>query len=267
MLYNKRILDNFIEELMRDIIKIIFVVIQPLLMLNVYGESQYDLPDDIDTSETIEVNDCFECTNRKIYNFNKSLDKVLILPTTKVYGAMTFSDWGRTRVNNALQNLYEPNRMINSIFYGKPAGFFTSALRFLLNSTLGLFGTFDPATKLGVKKYDISFREVAAEKLCMKNKSYIILPMLGPSTVRNATALSIDKFLLDPFTFIFPIYGSIARFGLEVISIRHDKKDIIDQITEDSIDEYAMVRGLYYQSSYSKEFDDCCKKGDSKTKK
>ena len=89
---------------MRDIIKIIFVVMQPLLLSNIYADSQYDLPDDIDISQSIEVNDCFECTNRKIYKFNKSLDKVLILPTTKVYGAMTFSDWGRTRVNNALQN-------------------------------------------------------------------------------------------------------------------------------------------------------------------
>ncbi len=246
---------------MRSIIRIFTIVaLISLISTNkTYGNSINDLPDDIDDVEEIKIDDRFECMNRDIYFFNKSVDKVFILPSTKVYAKITINDWGRLRINNALQNLYEPNRMINSIFYGKPAGFFTSALRFLLNSTFGLLGLFDPATKLGIKKYDVSFREVTAEKLCVKNGDYFVIPMLGPSTIRNATALGIDKFVLDPFTFIFPLYATITRFGVEVIATRYDKTEVIDQISQSSLDEYAMVRGLYYQSDKTKEFDHCCK--------
>jgi ABC-type transporter lipoprotein component MlaA len=81
---------------------------------------------------------------------------------------------------------------------------------------------------------------------------------LGPSTVRNAVALGIDKFVLDPFTFIFPLYATMTRFGMELMATRHDKADVIDQISESSLDEYAMVRGLYYQSDKVAEFDYCC---------
>ena len=246
---------------MRSIIRIFTIVaLISLISTNkIYSNSVNDLPDDIDDGEEIKIDDRFECMNRDTYSINKGIDKVLILPSTKVYEKITFNDWGRLRINNALQNLYEPNRMINSIFYGKPAGFFTSALRFLLNSTFGLLGLFDPATKLGIKKYDVSFREVAAEKLCVKNGDYFVIPMLGPSTIRNATALGIDKFALDPFTFIFPLYATMTRFGVEVLAARYDKTEVIDQISQSSLDEYAMVRGLYYQSDKTKEFDHCCK--------
>lgn len=220
--------------------------------------TDYDLPDDIDEVDQIKIDDSLECLNRDTYAVNKGIDKILILPGTKVYEKVIFTDWGRERVTDVLQNLYEPNKMINSIFYGKPAGFFTSALRFLLNSTIGLLGLFDPATKLGIKKYDVSFREVMAEKLCIKNGDYFVIPMLGPSTVRNGAALAIDNFLLDPFTYIFPLYGTITRFGIEIISIRYDKSQVIDQINKASLDEYAMVRGLYYQSDKCKEFHHCC---------
>jgi phospholipid-binding lipoprotein MlaA len=235
-----------------------FAVISCIISSTIYANSDHDLPDDIDAIEEIKIDDKLECMNRDIYALNKSVDKVLVSPVTKVYKTVTVSDWGRKRINNALQNLDEPNRMINSIFYGKPAGFFTSALRFMLNSTFGILGLFDPATKLGIHKYDLSFRKVISEKLCIKRGNYFVIPVLGPSTVRNAVALGIDKFVLDPFTFIFPLYATMTRFGMELMATRHDKADVIDQISESSLDEYAMVRGLYYQSDKVAEFDYCC---------
>lgn len=224
------------------------------------AQSNNDLPDDIDLEDEIKICDRYEKFNRSIFNFNAGFEKLFVDPTTKVYTKITFSDWGRQRVSSALQNLYEPNHMINSVIYGKPAGFFTSALRFLLNSTIGIGGLFDVSTKLGIRKVDFSFREVMAEKMCLKNGTYVMLPAIGPSTTRNTVALGIDKILLDPFSYILPIYGSVIRFGLEVIAFRYDNRDVINQVMSDSVDSYGAVRGLYYQSNNAKEFDDCCKK-------
>lgn len=250
--YNLYIMNNFMK------IFVCFAVISFICPFTIYADLDHDLPNDIDETEDIKINDGLESINRDIYSVNKGFDKVFILPATKVYETVTVSDWGRHRINNALHNLDEPNRMINSIFYGKPAGFFTSALRFLLNSTIGIFGLFDPATKLGIKQYDISFRQIMTEKLCIKKGNYFIIPVLGPSTVRNATALGIDKLALDPFTFIFPLYATMTRFGIELMATRYDKNNVIDQINQSSLDEYAMVRGLYYQSDMVQEFDYCC---------
>ena len=215
-----------------------------------------NMPEDIDFDETemIKMNDKFEKLNRKIFIFNKRFDKVVVDPTTYVYKKITFTQWGRERITHTLQNLYEPNHMLNSIFYRNPSGFFRSGVRFLINSTLGIFGLFDIATKLGIKRYDISFSDVMAGKMCMTNGQYMMIPILGPSTARNTIGLLMDKFILDPFSIMLPFYSSVTRFGLEVISMKYDNQDLMNQIGQDSIDEYAMLRSLYYQSDYAKEF-------------
>ena len=240
--------------------KFFLIVLLCAFEYSVSAGSNNDLPDDIDLEVEIKICDRYEKFNRSIFDFNAGFERLFVDPTTKVYTTVTFSDWGRERISNALQNLYEPNHMINSIFYRKPAGFFTSALRFLLNSTIGIGGLFDVSTKLGIKKVDFTFREVMAEKMCLKNGTYVMLPALGPSTTRNTIALGIDKIALDPFSYILPIYGSVIRFGLEVIAFRYDNRDVINQIMNDSVDSYSAVRGLYFQSNNAKEFDDCCKK-------
>lgn len=222
-----------------------------------YGISDEDMPDDIDTDDSVcnvKFDDRFEKFNRDVFAFNKGIDKVGIKPATKVYKKITFSEWGRKRVSNALKNLNEPNHMINSILYANPAGFFKSGVRFLINSTVGLFGLFDVASKLGVKKNDISFADVMAGRMCVKNGPYLMIPVLGPSTARNASGLAVDKFILDPFSLIMPFHTTALRFGLEIVSTRSEKGAIMKQISEDSIDDYAMLRSLYYQSEYTKEF-------------
>lgn len=220
----------------------------------VANTSDYDMPNDIEINDELEINDRFEKFNRKVFEFNKGVNKLLIPPATQAYEKITVTNWGRQRVRNILHNLYEPNRMINSMLYVNPAGFFKSGLRFVMNSTLGLGGLFDVATKLGVPRYDIDFSDVMAERMCIKNGPYIMLPILGPSTARNTAGLVINRVILDPFSYILPVYGSLMRLSIEIISVRHEKRAILNQISHDSVDEYAMLRGLYYQSTAVKEF-------------
>jgi phospholipid-binding lipoprotein MlaA len=233
------------------------LIIAIILTLNTQCSAlDNDLPDDIelDTSEAIKINDKFEKTNRKVFQFNKGTDKVVIDPATEAYKYVTFSQLARQSIDNALKNLYEPNHMINSIFYLNPAGFFRSGVRFLINSTIGLAGLFDVATKLGVQRYDIGFSDIMAGRMCIKNGPYLMLPILGPSTVRNGSGLLIDKLLLDPFSFIFPFWGTAARFGIELISTKEQMKPLMQQISQDSIDPYTTLKSYYYQSDYVKEF-------------
>jgi phospholipid-binding lipoprotein MlaA len=229
-----------------------------VLSFNVaYGVSDEDMPDDIDVDDTtsnVKFDDRLEKINREIFAFNKGVDKIGIRPATKVYRKITFSEWGRQRVSDALNNLDEPNRMINSIFYANPAGFFKSGVRFLINSTIGVLGLFDVAEKLGVKRNDISFSDVMAGRMCIKNGPYLMIPILGPSTARNAFGLVVDKFIFDPFSLIIPFHVTAVRLGLEIVSTKSEKGAIMRQISEDSIDDYAMLRSLYYQSDYTKEF-------------
>lgn len=235
---------------------VVVLILAPLAALA--STDEYDLPDDIEEDTNPQVEDKLENLNRKVFCFNKALDKMILAPTTETYRKITFTSWSRKRISNFLSNLYEPNHMINNILSGRMDGFFTSGARFVINSTVGLGGLFDPASKLGVKKNTASFREVMSEKLCIKNGQYIMLPVFGPSTSRNAIALGIDKIVLDPFSYILPLYGSLTRFGVEIISVRNEKADIINQIKHDALDEYAMLRGLYYQSDEVKEYTHCC---------
>lgn len=218
--------------------------------------SDYDLPNDIemDTTSEVKVNDRFENFNRRVFEFNKGLDTVVVNPATKVYGKITFSEWGHERISHALQNLHEPTHMVNSILYGNPAGFFRSGLRFMINTVFGFGGLFDTATRLGIQKYDIKFSDVMAGKMCIKNGPYLMMPLLGPFTTRNVFGLGMDEIVLDPLNYVLPFYTLVIRFGVEIISVRYEKRDILQQINTLSVDEYAMMRSLYYQSNAAKEF-------------
>lgn len=217
------------------------------------ADSYYDDKEEVTSGP--KQDDRFEKTNRKIFAFNKGVDKLVLRPTVeKVYRRITFSGAVRQRIRDVLNNLQEPTHMVNSIFYGNSAGFFRSGLRFLINSTLGIGGIFDVAKKLKVEKNDISFSDVMAGKMCLKNGPYVMLPVLGPSTARNATGLFIDKVVLDPLNFIFPISVVTARLGTEIIATKDELYPQIDAISKYSLDDYIGLRSAYYQMDVAKEF-------------
>ena len=231
------------------------ILITALLML-LYTQKSFannDLPDDIDISDTV-IHDKFEKFNRKIFKFNQQVDAYIFEPTLTWYRVITISHDGRNIVNSALQNLYEPNRMVNSILYGKPHSFFTSGIRFIINSTLGFFGMFDPATQLGIKVDDITFTKVMTDRLCAKTGEYMIIPILGPSTTRNTIGLMVDKLVLDPLNFLLPLSTTILKLGMEILATKETTLEITRELSKISIDDYAALKGLYYQTDFVKEY-------------
>ncbi len=213
-----------------------------------------------DISNNIAIHDNFEHFNRKIFAFNRRFDVYPVKPLIKVYREVTVTAWSRKRISSFLTNLYEPKNMLDGILYGSPAAFFKSGLRLLINSTVGVAGFFDVAGRIGIEKPNLSLTDVMSKRLCIKNGQYLMIPVLGPSTVRNATGLVLDRLALDPLGFILPFYTTVIRTGLDILIEKDKYADTMQQIHDISIDEYAMLRSVYYQSDGAQECDATYKK-------
>jgi phospholipid-binding lipoprotein MlaA len=194
------------------------------------------------------IKDPFEKFNRKMYAFNKGVDKVLLLPLAKTYRATTPS-WGRQRVKDFLHNLREPLNFINYVAQAEGCKARKSLSRFLVNSTLGVGGLVDIAsTQNELRIEDTGFTETLA-KYGGKDGAFLILPILGPSTVRDFTGTLVDA-AIDPVNHVK--LSSVAHpdnvlVPAKVISTRETLIEAIDHIEATALDEYTALRSMYLQ--------------------
>ena len=127
--------------------------------------------------------DALENFNRAMFEFNYRLDRHFLKPVAQAYRAVTTPDI-RARISSALSNLKEPMSAANHLLQGEFKQSGVAVGRFVINSTLGLAGTFDVATAWGLEKDHDNFEETLA-KWCIKDGPYIVLPFLGSSTPRS----------------------------------------------------------------------------------
>lgn len=196
-----------------------------------------------------------ESYNRAMFNFNSAADYYVIKPAAKGYRAIT-TEFIRERVHNFFGNLKEPASMINHTLQGNIADSGKSLGRFAINSTLGLLGTFDVAGGWGLKNNTTGFDKTLAA-WCVPDGPFIVLPILGPSTPRATVGLAAD-------TTADPLYwaGYYAHFGndlekysfyyglsaLGFVSLREEKIEFIDKLTENSVDVYSTIKSAYIQN-------------------
>ncbi|MBN9542582.1 MAG: VacJ family lipoprotein [Alphaproteobacteria bacterium] len=190
------------------------------------------------------IQDPFEKLNRAIYSFNKGLDTVALEPISKVYKKVV-PDFAKNRVNDFFVNLSEPVSMINHLLQGNGEGFFQSFSRFLVNSTLGLLGTMDIAGLNGVKKMNTGFADTMANA-CITSGSYVVLPILGPSSTRDTFGLVLDS-VSDPFNYILHKDATLSLKGLQIVHNRDKYAQYLKDIKDLSFDEYTMVKSTYSQ--------------------
>ncbi|WP_395711453.1 VacJ family lipoprotein [Reyranella sp.] len=204
-----------------------------------------------------EVWDPIETPNRFIFSFNRAIDVMAIRPVTVLY-----RDWvpepAQKSVRNVLDNLGEPVTAINEVFQGDPSRAATTMARFLVNSTIGLGGLFDVATRFGLTRTKEDAGKTsgmwAGKGVEPENGGfYLMLPLAGPSNARDATGLMID-YAIDPFQ-ILPIafnwdwfYYSAPRYGLTVIDYRSRTMFALDDLEKNSVDYYAALRSAYTQN-------------------
>lgn len=198
--------------------------------------------------EIQDANDPFEIPNRFIFAFNQTLDVALIRPAAVLYRDLV-PEYLRDRLHYALRNLREPVTLANDLLQGEWERARTTTDRFLLNSTGGVLGFWDVATDLGHPYHQEDFGQTLGAH-GLGEGPYLVLPLLGPSNVRDATGKVVDIFL-DPFTYIADETGKeewqLYRAGLEGLDFRTRNLETLDEIERDALDFYARLRSLYRQ--------------------
>ena len=206
----------------------------------------------------IEVGDCFERVNRGIFAFTQVLDKVIFTPLAKGY--RMFPQPIRSGTTNALTNLSNVNTIPNNFLQGqfKDAG--VNSARFVINSTLGIAGIFDVASYYGLKKRD---KEDYGQTLGVWGAGagcYFVLPVLGPTTVRDSIGSVINIIGGDAWYNVTVAndtqYFSEADYYvsrlLSGVDFRAKNLESFDSLENSSVDLYASVRSLYLQDRYRK---------------
>ncbi len=196
-----------------------------------------------------EQNDPIEPTNRFFYKVNDKLDRYAIKPVAQGYVAIT-TPGIRNHAGDFITNIGEPARLINFMAEGKSRAAGTSMMRFLLNSTIGIGGIFDPATSLGYPETDTDFGLTLAV-WGVPSGPYVYLPVFGPSGARDVWNLPVEYFATPMEA--APESGALNDFGysvtgLHLINTRAEYIQPIDQIQATALDPYATFRSLYRQS-------------------
>ena len=216
------------------------LIIQFLVASYSYGEEK-------------EVKDCFEKINRATFAFNMALDKVLFRPVAAGYRKLPSPV--RTGTSNVLNNLSNLVTIPNNILQGdlKAAG--NNSIRFIVNSTIGLVGIFDPANAMGFEKLEKEDFGQTFGAMGIGEGCYLVLPVIGPSTVRDAVGSLVSMSGGDAWYNITVkndtqyLKESDYYFTKlsEGVDFRAKNFESYDSLKKTSVDFYATVRSLYLQ--------------------
>lgn len=194
--------------------------------------------------------DPLEGFNRAMWGVNMALDKVIMKPVSSVYRAVAPRPV-RRGLSRVLSNLTEPFSFINGLLQGKSKRAFNSLGRFVVNSTIGVAGLADPASRMGMRPTPEDFGQTLA-KWGVKSSAYIVLPLLGPSTIRDGIGTGV-AFFADPYRIGLRESGlsTWEQRGVnafEVVSARSDLTEAGgDSFLASSLDPYAVARSAYLQ--------------------
>jgi phospholipid-binding lipoprotein MlaA len=190
------------------------------------------------------LNDPYEETNRGRFRAHVRLHHYVIDPVERAY-IYVVPKPARDGVHNFLTNLDTPAVLANDVLQGKVERAGNTLSRFVVNSTLGIFGIFDFAGQAGIPYRDDDFGATLAT-YGVGDYPYLLIPVIGPSNPRDLSGKVVD-FFLDPFRFVtFPggIIGSIGRGGLHEADKRTDEVGELDELARSASDPYAAERSM-----------------------
>lgn len=194
-----------------------------------------------------DVYDPYEASNRRALEFHLKLDRGFLKPLAMAY-AKVFMPPVRARIDNFGRNLSTPLTLLHDILQGEGKRGGVSLARFLINSTLGLFGLFDPASTLGLIPHSEDFGQTLA-RWGVPSGPYLFIPVLGPRSSLSFGSSIVDIFA-DPAYKISDIDTPTRIFLdlLNALEFRASTLDYLDDIERDSIDFYASLRSFYWQN-------------------
>jgi phospholipid-binding lipoprotein MlaA len=189
--------------------------------------------------------DPWQGINRGIYKFNDAVDRAALKPVAKGYQKIT-PDWMRTGVRNFFHHLETPWTMVNEVLQGKPKDMAQDACRFVLNTIVGLGGFIDVAGKLDLSAHDEDFGQTLAV-WGVPSGPYLMLPVFGPSTVRDGIG-RVPDYYSNPSR-----YADIpweANTGLSVVDIVQSRAALLstESAVSGAYDRYGVIRDAWLQN-------------------
>jgi len=200
-------------------------------------------------AEGKDMPDYLEPMNRGIFEFNSFADRILLHPIASAYKDIV-PEQSRAATGRFLRNLASPIVLANSMLQGDVENSFATFWRFCINSTLGLGGLFDVGSQIGMpyKKEDFG---LTMGHYGVDHGTYLVLPILGPSSLRDGTGMIVDLFF-DPLNYLPSDYDYVPYVldSARVVNGRAAALDFTDTVDKVSLDPYATYRSGYSQRRY-----------------
>lgn len=188
--------------------------------------------------------DPFEPFNRRMSDFNDGLDRAVLKPTATAYKAV-LPDLVRTGVNNFFSNLGEVWSFVNNALQFKGQAAAETFMRFSVNTVFGFAGVLDIASEMGIERHKEDFGQTLG-RWGVPPGPYVVLPLFGPSTLRDTVALPVDR-AGDPVTEIDPVRARNATYALRVVDLRAGLLRAGNVLEDAALDKYSFTRDAYLQ--------------------
>jgi phospholipid-binding lipoprotein MlaA len=188
--------------------------------------------------------DPFESFNRASFKFNEKLDDVVLKPVAQGYSKVT-PEFVRSGVSNAFENVGDILTAVNNLLQGKAGDAAADTGRVLINSTLGIFGLWDVATPMGLEKHHEDFGQTLG-KWGVGSGPYIVVPLLGPGTIRDGIGRFADA-PLGYWSNIDHIPTRNSLFALDGINVRASYLGAGETLDTAALDKYNFLRDAYLQ--------------------
>ena len=195
--------------------------------------------------------DPWEGLNRKTYAFNDALDRAVLKPIAQGYEKVT-PPFAREGVNNFYANLEDIGTTLNNLAQGKVKESASDAARFVVNSVLGVFGLWDVATPMGLEKHDEDFGQTLGW-WGVPSGPYFVIPLLGPSTARDAPARAVDPSWFYNDYLPDRVYWS--WWGLDKVRTRANLLKAEGVLDQAALDKYTFLRDAWLQRRQNQVYD------------
>jgi len=237
---------------MNKFIQFSLTIIIIFISFNLFATASDEVKTSSDDFETTtfedEIYDPLEGVNRAIFGFNNVADRIILEPVAKGYKKLPSPI--QSGIGNFLNNLKLPLAAVNQLLQGQGKNAAESTGRFFINSTIGIFGLVDVAENIGLEQKEEDFGQTLA-KWGVGDGFYIVLPLFGPSNVRDTTGMLMTM-VTDPVNAYAVDQGEAwavpFRTAANAVDQRSQIIDEVNALRDNSVDYYAAVRSSYYQN-------------------
>ncbi len=187
--------------------------------------------------------DRIEWFNEKMFAFNSAFDHFVLRPVALTYATILPTP-AQQSVRRAIDNLDVVRKVVNNTLQGRPLSASRELARFVINSTVGIAGIFDMATKLGLEPSDQDMG-ITLGVYGIGHGAYLVLPLLPPTTFRDGVGMAADS-LMSPLGYFAPYYVPLSIRGVDIVNNRALNNEVFEELAR-SIDPYSSARNAYLQ--------------------